>query len=62
MDFDPAAELRRKLAETRETPVPPPASAPLKPESQPEPEERRRQVHDDAREAVEQMRGTDPAE
>jgi hypothetical protein len=61
MDFDPAAELRRKLAETRETPVPQqPDSASASPE--PEPDDRRRQVHEDAREAVEQMRATDPAE
>ena len=54
---DPAEELRRKLAETREPdeaePEPGPPSAP-----EPGIDDRRRAVHERARSAIEDMRGT----
>lgn len=69
---DPADELRQKLHESREEvavapepepePEPPPEQpAAEEPESEPDPplEDRRRAVHDRARAAIDQMRGTD---
>ncbi|HET8893272.1 MAG TPA: hypothetical protein VFM96_04160 [Gaiellaceae bacterium] len=49
---DPAEELRAKLAETRvEEPEPEPASEPLDPEA------RRREVHEQGRAAIDELRG-----
>ena len=54
---DPAEELRRKLAETRE---PDEAEPEPEPPSAPEPgiDDRRRAVHERARSAIDDMRGT----
>jgi hypothetical protein len=57
---DPAEELRRKLDESRvppATPEPEPAAA--EPAG---PDERRREVHDRARSAIDRMRGEPPPE
>ena len=56
---DPAAELRRKLAATRAPEAPP---TPPKPPTAPEPppvdaDARRRDVHAQARAAIDEMRG-----
>jgi hypothetical protein len=52
---DPADELRRKLAETREDEMPVPGAPPT-----PEPtiEERRAEVHDQGRAAIEEMQNS----
>jgi hypothetical protein len=49
---DPAAELRRKLAETRDDEMPFPGAAP---ELEPTVDERRAEVHAHARAAVDEM-------
>ena len=57
-EVDPAQELRAKLAEARtepeRTPEPEPRSEAARPES---PEDRRRDVHEQARSALDEMRG-----
>jgi hypothetical protein len=57
-EVDPAQELRTKLAEARtepeRTPEPEPRPEPARPES---PEDRRRDVHEQARSALDEMRG-----
>ena len=55
-EVDPAQELRAKLAEARTEPdrVPEPEAEPARPES---PEDRRRDVHEQARSALDEMRG-----
>ena len=57
-EVDPAQELRAKLAEARtepeRTPEPEPRPEPARPES---PEDRRRDVHEQARSALDEMRG-----
>jgi len=52
---DPADELKAKLAEARAGDATPP-----EPESEPDVEARRRSVHDRAREAIDEMEGSDP--
>lgn len=57
-DVDPAQELRAKLAQARtepeRTPEPQPEPEPARPAS---PEDRRRDVHEQARSALDEMRG-----
>ena len=59
---DPAEELKQKLAEARdpaaETPF---ATEPPPPPPEPALDERRREVHERARESIDRMRGTDEA-
>jgi len=51
-EVDPAQELRAKLAEARSEPQPEP-----EPERSDSPEDRRRDVHEQARSALDEMRG-----
>jgi hypothetical protein len=55
-DVDPAQELRAKLAQARTEPerTPEPQPEPARPAS---PEDRRRDVHEQARSALDEMRG-----
>jgi hypothetical protein len=55
---DPAEELRRKLADTRAPEAPPaPPAAPAAPEPPADTDARRRDVHAEARAAIDEMRG-----
>jgi hypothetical protein len=55
---DPAAELRRKLAATRAPDAPPtPPAPPAAPELPTDADARRRDVHAQARAAIDEMRG-----
>jgi hypothetical protein len=52
-DVDPAQELRAKLAEARSEPEPAPEAKPEPPDT---PDDRRRDVHEQARAALDEMR------
>jgi hypothetical protein len=60
---DPAAELRRKLAATRETEPVVAEEEPLAEATPPaDADARRREVHEEARAAIDEMRGADRPE